>query len=412
MVDFKEIRKRIEIFLRLHRPSDFQIVVAVSLIVSVALLFYGIENYRNTPYMYTFTFLAVFSFILPVGVAIYLRYARLQEKERYFPQFLKDLADGVRAGLSLPEAVVNVSKINYGALSQDVKRLATLISWGVPFDEAIRRFAMRTGSKMIKASVELILQAYTAGGALADTLDTVAEDAGKMYSLREDRKARFSGFISTIYSVYIIFLIITAVMATVLIPEIPSMPSVGFGSLFGGAGPQGLNQPISEGDLDTIFFNLALIEAIFAGLFAGVVGEGSFAAGIKHAIILSFIGIVAFQLFIPPPNPADRIARAIVKTPPTFNATIHLGKFFIDKNITVTVVADYARAHARSMSIQLPETNLAPLIHFAVSPNGCTVCGKDLNVVDKGIYVIHPAYANLSVSVTGGQYYVYVGSPK
>ncbi len=407
-----DLAHRIRVFLRVHRPSDFQIVIAVSMLVSIILLVYGVQNYRDTPYLYTFTFLSVFAFVLPVGVAIYLRYSRLQEKERYFPQFLKDLADGVRAGLALPEAVVNVSKINYGALSPDVKRLATLLSWGVPFDEAIRRFAQRTGSKMIRASVELILQAYMAGGALADTLDTVAEDAGKMYSLREDRKARFSGFISTIYSVYIIFLIITAVMATVLIPEIPSMPSIGMGSLFGGGGNNKFAQPISEGDLDTIFFNLALVEAIFAGLFAGVVGDGSFAAGIKHALILSFIGIIAFQLFIPPPNPADRIARAIVKTPPTFNTTIHLGKFFIDKNITAQIVAQYAEEHAEAISIPLPENNVSTLIHFSVSPQGCDVCGMDLNVVDSGIYVIRPAYADISVSVTGGQYYVYVGSSK
>ncbi|MDN5358895.1 MAG: archaeal flagellar protein FlaJ [Candidatus Diapherotrites archaeon] len=401
---------KIRIGKRTYRVSDFAVVFTVSLLFAVAVITYGFYKYADTPYFYTLVFAGVMGFILPVGGYIYYGYVKLQEKEYYFPQFLKDLADGARAGLSLPQAVMNVSKINYGALTDDVRRLATYISWGVPFDEAMRRFAERTGSKMIRSSVDLILEAYTAGGGIADILDTMAEDAGKMRSLKEERKTRFSGFISTMYAVYVIFLLIVMVLVNALLPEIPTMPSFGKsgGTLFVSFGVAGA-KPIPEDELMAIFFHLAMIEAVFAGLLAGVAGEGSIAAGIKHALILIFIGVAVFQIFIPIPDPVDRIARAIAKTPANIDATVFVGRYFVDRSITVGMISEAVEDRLKQMN--LPIIGSRGSIRFDIDSAGCEPCSSGyIQVLPDAIIVKRPAYVTFRIKTDPdrGAYVIYV----
>ena len=382
---------KLRLFKRRVTMSDFTIIFTFSFLAAVIVLLYAQRVYSGTPYFYTFAFFALALFLVPVGGYIYYRYVTITAKEHYFPQFLKDLADGVRAGLPLPQAVLNVSRINYGPLTDDVKKLAAYVSWGIPFEDALIRFGRRTGSKMIRSSVQLILEAYRAGGGVADILDTMAEDAGHIHSLREERKTKFSGFISTLYAVYIIFLLITIILVNVLLPELPTLPSFGTsGGLFGASGANA--SPIPEDVLNSLFFNMAVIEAVFSGLLAGVAGEGSVSAGVKHAIILSFIGIAIFQLFIPVPNPVDRVASAMVKLPVNVSASTNIGRFFTDENITVGLIRRHVAEYMKSTGIQVSPERVVPHICFVQAPS-CSACTKGyVRVLPDAILVYKPTY--------------------
>lgn len=407
-----------KIRLRIHKKqytlNTFTLILIVAFMVSLSLIIYAYFRYYDTPYFHTFIFFAILVFIVPVGGYIYYNYTLLQNKEYYFPQFLKDLADGVRAGLSLPQAVMNVSKVNYGALTEDVRKLATHISWGVPFDDAIQRFAERTKSKMIKTSVDLIIEAYLAGGKIADILDTVAGDAGVMHSLKEERKTKFSGFIGTIYAVYVIFLIIVTVLLSDLLPEIPTIPSFGSSGsaqslgLLGGFSEKP-PQTISEDELTAIFFNLAMIEAIFAGLLAGIAGEGSTVAGIKHAIILIFISLVVFQIFIPIPDPKDRLARAVAKMPINVDASVSVGKFFVEENITSEDIIQHVKKYVKKMNFPMRDVDVE--ISFEEAPEGCEPCTAGIvEIHPHAVIVTEPTYLSFRVKtdVDKRAYVVYV----
>jgi flagellar protein FlaJ len=50
-------------------------------------------------------------------------------------------------------------------------------------------------------------------------------------------------------------------------------------------------------ELDSILFNMAIIEAVFGGIAAGKIGSGSYVAGIKHVILMIIIAVIAFTAF-------------------------------------------------------------------------------------------------------------------
>jgi flagellar protein FlaJ len=49
-------------------------------------------------------------------------------------------------------------------------------------------------------------------------------------------------------------------------------------------------------ELNTLLFNMAIIEAVFGGLAAGKISTGTFVGGIKHIVIMVVMAVVAFML--------------------------------------------------------------------------------------------------------------------
>jgi flagellar protein FlaJ len=47
-----------------------------------------------------------------------------------------------------------------------------------------------------------------------------------------------------------------------------------------------------------LLFHACLIQALFSGLIAGEMGEGSIRAGVKHAAVMVFIAFVIFTILL------------------------------------------------------------------------------------------------------------------
>ncbi len=370
---------------------DRRVVYATLLIILLSLPF--IYFYAGTPYFTNILVVIFVASLTPLAAYLYFNYVSLENKERIFPQFLHDLADGVRAGLTLPQAVVEVEKIDYGPLTPHVKRLAARISWGVPFETALKKFAEEVGSKYIEASVALILEAYRAGGHVADILETVAEDARRLRSLKEERKVKFSGFVVTIYLVFLIFLFLVHMMINQFIPDFPVIPA---GSGLFGVSPGGW---FSDWELRNIMFHMLILEAIFSGIFAGVIGEGSFFAGFKHAFVLTVIAILFFFIVIGPPNIVLRIAKVIVRTPPYGTFTIPLGVYYIDRPLCLSDIVRDVYSEANAFNIEFEGKILLQ----------CYPC-YGLKLEENCMLPENPVYANISVQVSQGVYTVVISS--
>jgi flagellar protein FlaJ len=50
--------------------------------------------------------------------------------------------------------------------------------------------------------------------------------------------------------------------------------------------------------LQTLLYQAVLIQGLFSGMVAGVMGEGSPYAGLKHSIIMILVTYIAFSLFV------------------------------------------------------------------------------------------------------------------
>jgi len=225
------------------------------------------------------------SFVLIGPVIVeYRKYHENKDIEERFPDFLRDVSINIKAGMTLPQAIESTRNTNYGALTPYVRKIANQVDWGVPFDEILKKFSDRS-TVMIKRIVSTIIESHKGGGEIADILDDIGRSITEVNNLR---KERMSGVYSQMVTGYIIFFVFVGVLVSLkkfLVPSLASFATPEFSFI---------STNVLSSLYSDIFQWLILIQGFFSGLVIGKMAEGRLIAGLKHCLILIFVGFAIF----------------------------------------------------------------------------------------------------------------------
>jgi flagellar protein FlaJ len=259
--------------------------------VILLLVFIGVS-------IYLYNFFTIFYLpltLLSIGIVLtgpalfeYKRYKENKEIEERFPDFLRDITENIKTGMTLTQAVIATKNTYYGALTPHIKKIVTKIDWSIPFDEVLREFSSRT-TPLIKKTVSTIVETYSGGGDITQILDATGKTIKEINKIR---KERFSAIYSQMVTGYVIFFIFIGVLIILQKYLMPSLfvftsPEIGMGNV------ENITKAYSD-----IFQWLILIEGFFSGLVVGKMAEGSLLAGLKHSFLLIVVGYGAFLLFM------------------------------------------------------------------------------------------------------------------
>ncbi len=240
-----------------------------------------------------------FVFAILIGLGPYGWYSareanRIEAIDQKFPEFLRDLAESQRAGMTLTEAVITASKGNYGVLSSEIRKMAAQIQWGVSFPSALERFAARVNTPLIRRTVSLVIQASNAGGNTVDVLTAAADDAREIQQIVKERKQSMSIYLMIIYIAFAVFVGVIAVLNAQFIPEVAKAVSKADGVSIGGLHFRKFDQD----DFKTLFFHAAVIQGLGGGIVGGIMSGGKPVQGLRHSFILVFLAWVLFRIVI------------------------------------------------------------------------------------------------------------------
>jgi flagellar protein FlaJ len=299
---------------------DEKKVKIIVLTVSFTLIFLGylskdVGVFANLLIISTFASFATFAFFE------YRHYREWKEKEEKLPLFLHDLTETLASGLPLHKAIKIVSENDYGSLSKDIRYLANQITWNVPINKVLERLSERMKrNKKISTAFKILKEAYISGGNTVAVLTSLSESLDMLQQIEKERKSILNQYTLMIYAISFIFLGVVVMINKVLLPIFanPQLTGMGAGGL-----SIGVSDPCSACSgtscnicnlfsflgynfiglqagkpyyYVSIFFLVSLIQAIFSGIVAGQISEGSAKAGIKHSIILTSVVIAAYLL--------------------------------------------------------------------------------------------------------------------
>lgn len=260
--------------------------------VPAAFIFFavGMKFAWGTFYIDDVIIFTVLIIITPPAFLHQKKRKRITQIEEYIPNFLRDLAEMSRAGLTLPRAVSTVSKSEYGDLSDEVKLMNASMSWGVSFEKALENFALNINTTLISRLVTLITQANKAGGKVSAVLEAAARDASEMKILEQERRGNMAVYIVISYMSFFVFIFVILMLSTAFVPTIAD---AGRAAAESGAGSQFIGAFDADGFI-RILFHAAIIQGFVSGLVAGQLGEGEFASGLKHSVFMTLIAWAAF----------------------------------------------------------------------------------------------------------------------
>ncbi|MDD3492642.1 MAG: type II secretion system F family protein [Candidatus Thermoplasmatota archaeon] len=237
-----------------------------------------------------FAVFAILSAIGPFGFYEYSRFRKMNLMEERFPEFLRDLSESRKAGMTMARAVETSAKGDYGLLTPEIKKMAVQISWGTSFTEALSRFGDRIQTPLVWRTTSLVVKASEAGGKISDVIDAAAKNVREIKILQAERKMEMQMYLLIIYVAFFVFLAVIIILSATFLPEFAkateSSSSVG-GISFG---------KVSLEEFKFIYLSTALVQAIGNGAVAGMLGEGRAAAGLRHGTIMVLVTYILFKL--------------------------------------------------------------------------------------------------------------------
>jgi len=246
----------------------------LALLASVLSLFIGVN-----PVLGLLT-----GFIVPSGfIGIYIFFMmerRVDAIESTTPDFLRQIASLIRAGVGLETALEDVSKHGSGPLNDELKRAVIEIKIGSTFDDAIMSMSERLKSKNLDRTFRMILEGRRTGGSLADVIETVAEDLRAVLALKRERKANVM--------MSVMFLIVAAIIAAPFALGMIMTYSVFIESL-------GKPNPLLGASV-TAASGYIIIHSAIAGLLIGIILYGSAKKGVKFALVLAPVAYLIFYV--------------------------------------------------------------------------------------------------------------------
>lgn len=205
---------------------------------------------------------------------------RASEIENSIPDFLRQLSSMLKVGLSLENALIDMSNHGKGPLYDELRRVVVEIRMGKSLDESFNGMAMRLDSKDLERSFKIILNAHKSGGSLSDIILDVSDDLRAILVLKRERKA------SVMMS--IMFLVIASTIAAPF-----ALGMVGVYSSF----MMELGKGGSICEVAPLAAEIYLIiQSICAGFLIALIMYGDLRKGLRYSIPITSSAFLVFYL--------------------------------------------------------------------------------------------------------------------
>ncbi len=237
----------------------------------------------------------------PFGFFFNQELRRIEAIDEKFPDFLRDIAESARAGMTLPRALVTASKGTYGALTPEIKTMAAQVEWGVEFGVALERFAERARTPLIDRTVALVVEAQRAGGNVVDVLTAASDDAREIKQIVSERTEQMKMYNVVVFIAFFVFIAVVMILSAQFLPAFKEAVDAATQKT-GGAGAQVGGITLAPFDVqlfNDLFYHAAVIQAIGGSLVGGVMTKGNPVGGFNSMFIMIFAAWLSFRVILP-----------------------------------------------------------------------------------------------------------------
>ncbi len=262
-----------------------KIVWVASASIAFAIILFAILTSSGSALLDDFVFFAVIAGVSPPAIMSYIDYKWRKAIDEHLPDLFRSIVQAQETGMTLPQALEEAAKRDYGPLTAELKKMNAQISWGMPFEQALLNLGKRVNTVLVQRTVPMIIEASRSGGRVEKVFDPMGKFIQTTLLLDKERRTQTRPFIAIIYVAFFVFLFTVTLL---------------FRSFF--ANISGLSQfttgAIPAADMQHMFFRMTSIQAFFGGLVAGKMGDGTVSAGLKHSLIMMLCGYVVLKLFL------------------------------------------------------------------------------------------------------------------
>ncbi|MDI6887107.1 MAG: type II secretion system F family protein [Candidatus Thermoplasmatota archaeon] len=272
------------------------IISGSSISSAIVLIILAILKYQNRiefGSMLEFIIPAILLIAGPYPFYLHIKRKRIDKIEDRLSDFLRDLAESGRFGMTLADSIRKASRGDYGKLTPEIKKMAAHIDWGVPAEEALELFAKRVNTPLVNRAMAIVMKASRAGGDISDVLGVAAANIKDIQLLQQERKVEMGSYVAVIYTAFFVFLAVVIILNAVFLPAMAQHSVT--------AGAEGAVVAKPELDLEElkmIYLGGAITQGIGDGILIGIIDTGRVASGLRHSFIMVLLGFIVMRMFV------------------------------------------------------------------------------------------------------------------
>ncbi len=271
-----------------------KVVLFVSLGIAIAISLLGALFYLggriDITMLFNFIISGVALALLPSGILDFLYIRRIREIENRIPDFLQDVAEASRFGMTLADSIISTSKGRYGILTKEIKKMASQLEWGVPVSLVLEDFLERARTPLTERVVGTIIKANEAGGNVSDVLSQVAQYSREVQQLTKEKFSQLSTYGVVLLISFGVFLVTILILNVQFFPEmIKASSGISGSSTLTSSNIASINVTIIP-YVKMIFTAAVIIHGVGDGLMAGVLRDGRYESGFIMSVALALVG--------------------------------------------------------------------------------------------------------------------------
>ncbi len=209
--------------------------------------------------------------------------------ERGVNNFLRDLTEVRKTGLSPEKCIESLSKKDYGTFGRELRKISSEISWGIPVKKVIFDFLKRTKSWMVQLNMFLLVETIDVGGGTIGMIESLARFNNLTEEVEKEKKMSVRPYIFMPYLAAIL-LVATTVMMLSFTTGTFNVTTTATDVAAAAATASNLDS------IKTVFISSVIFNSYIIGIVAGKISDESVASGFKHATILVVISLIAAKL--------------------------------------------------------------------------------------------------------------------
>ena len=262
-----------------------KIVWIASVSIAAAIILFAYTIFLGTTIFDDFVFFAIIIAVFPPAVLNYIDYKWRKAIDEHLPDLFRSIVQAEETGMTLPQALEEASKRNYGPLTGELRKMTVQISWGMTFEEALVTLGKRVNTVLMQRTVPLIIEASRSGGRVEKVFDPMGKFIQTTLLLDKERRNQTRPYVAIIYVAFFVFLFTIVLLFKSFFLSLEGLPTLG-------------TAVMSSEEMQRMFFHMTVVQAFFGGLVAGKMGEGTINAGLKHGLVMMLCGYIALKLFL------------------------------------------------------------------------------------------------------------------
>ncbi len=209
---------------------------------------------------------------IPGWIADYYTTGRDGKLQSGITQFLRDLVEVRKSGMSPEKSIQALASRDYGGFSKYLRDISTKINWGYPLRQIYDECASKIKNWLALVNIYLLIDTMEVGGGTEQSIETLAEFSESTQQLEAEKKA--------------------VLMPLIIVPYIGAALLTGTTVMFlGFFTGSNLGISVPQAMLYRTLLTPLAIHSFTLGLVTGKIVAGRVSSGFKHAAFLSLVAL-------------------------------------------------------------------------------------------------------------------------